>query len=1116
MFFRVSRHLMKRAIHLRMFFVLWALSWSCLCLGQTAKSSESAANSQERQRPGVVLDRFDNDSSGAKKAGILPGDVLLRWSRGSAGGELNSPFEMEMVDVHEGSRGLMTFAGLRGTEKMIWTMPKIYWGAQVRPNFPDEFVALHAEARALADAGKFTEASEHWQGAAAKAEHVLPAWVSTWFLRQAAEALAQGQLWKESDEAYQKAVLSSARSGPAEEAQIRYLWGASYWQRNLWKPAEEQLLAALSQSRQTALTFYTAIIYDMLGTVARNQGNLNQAEEYTRQALNINAQEDPHSILTATNQLNLSTIVYKRGDFLQAEDFLLKALAVYGKASPRSMGTAFILNDLGEIARVRGDLKKAEVYFRQTLASLQRIDPSLREVATLFTNLADVLDQTGESKQAGIYLQQALELVQKLFPDGSPEEADIRDGQGTQAQRHGDLAAARGFYLQALALREKIAPQDPLAADTLNNLGGVNVALGDLKAADMYYVRALAIREKLMPGSVYYAETLAGLATLARRNHQPKEAAQYYDRALAALESQTARLGGSSDVRAGFRATHESYYRDYIDLLMGQNQTVRAFEVLERSRARTLLETLAAAHIDLHRGVDSALLQRERHLAADIKAKAERRISLLGEKNESAQVAAVEKEISALVSDYNEVEGQIRATGPAYAALTQPQPLNADAIRKELADANTLLLEYSLGETRSYLFVATPETLRAFTLPGRAEIEKQSRLVLELITERNRIIKGEPDSKREDRWRKAELEYSVASRALSQTILGPVAAQLSAQRKDQRLVIVADGALHYVPFGALPEPGGTPTQPFVVRHEIVNLPSASTLALLRQQYKDRMPAPLEVAIFADPVFDKDDSRITVATAASPQQAVPIKSASAGTPSSPPAEITAQTIAAVTAEASSSTLLTRSAEAFDLERGGRVALPRLRFSRLEADAIYRLTPPGRGMEAVDFQASREAAINPDLAKYRIIHFATHGLLNSQHPELSGLVFSLVDKNGQPQDGFLGLQDIYNLNLPADLVVLSACETGLGKEISGEGLVGLTRGFMYAGATRVVASLWNVSDVATSKLMAEFYRAMEKDHMPPAAALRTAQISLLKQPRWSHPYYWAAFQIQGEWK
>jgi CHAT domain-containing protein len=169
-----------------------------------------------------------------------------------------------------------------------------------------------------------------------------------------------------------------------------------------------------------------------------------------------------------------------------------------------------------------------------------------------------------------------------------------------------------------------------------------------------------------------------------------------------------------------------------------------------------------------------------------------------------------------------------------------------------------------------------------------------------------------------------------------------------------------------------------------------------------------------------------------------------------------------------------------------------------------------------MEALDFEASREKALSKDLGQYRIVHFATHGLLDNEHPELSGLVFSLVDREGKSRDGFLALEDVYNLTLPVDLVVLSACETALGKQIAGEGLVGLTRGFMYAGATRVVASLWKVDDMATADLMARFYRGMLKESLRPAAALRQAQIEMRAQKRWSDPYYWGAFTLQGEWK
>jgi CHAT domain-containing protein len=196
--------------------------------------------------------------------------------------------------------------------------------------------------------------------------------------------------------------------------------------------------------------------------------------------------------------------------------------------------------------------------------------------------------------------------------------------------------------------------------------------------------------------------------------------------------------------------------------------------------------------------------------------------------------------------------------------------------------------------------------------------------------------------------------------------------------------------------------------------------------------------------------------------------------------------------------------------------GTGALERLRFSRREAEAIAALAPPGAFLKALDFEASRATAMSPSLADYRIVHFAAHGLVNSRHPELSGIALSLVDEKGRPQDGFLRLPDLYNLKLGADLVVLSACQTALGQEVKGEGLVGLTRGFFYAGAPRVVASLWSVRDEATAVLMGRFYRALLEDGLSPSAALRSAQVSLWKEPRWRAPYYWAGFVLQGEWK
>jgi len=360
------------------------------------------------------------------------------------------------------------------------------------------------------------------------------------------------------------------------------------------------------------------------------------------------------------------------------------------------------------------------------------------------------------------------------------------------------------------------------------------------------------------------------------------------------------------------------------------------------------------------------------------------------------------------------------------------------------------------------------------------------------LTARNKTVKFEKQEKTQARIAQADTDYLKDSARLSRIILGPVAKQLAGKR----LLIVSDGALQYVPFGALPVPHAqrngsdrAKLAPLVVNHEIVSLPSASVLALLRKESADQPRGAKTLAVVADPVFQVDDLRVHHAKNDN-QATEPAKNGS---------------------------------EVRDLESEllqsardtGEVEFRRLPHSRQEADWIAALTQKRMSREWLDFDANRAMATSADLSNYRIVHFATHGFLNSQHPELSGIVLSLVDEEGKPQDGFLRLHEIYNLKLGADLVVLSACRTALGKEIKGEGLVGLVRGFMYAGAPRVVASLWAVDDETTAELMKRFYNAMLIKGQRPAAALRAAQAGIWKDKRLP-PYYWAAFVLQGEWQ
>jgi len=289
--------------------------------------------------------------------------------------------------------------------------------------------------------------------------------------------------------------------------------------------------------------------------------------------------------------------------------------------------------------------------------------------------------------------------------------------------------------------------------------------------------------------------------------------------------------------------------------------------------------------------------------------------------------------------------------------------------------------------------------------------------------------------------------------------------------------------LQYIPFQILLDPDAH--ESLIAKHEIVNQPSASTLASLLLEIATRKAATNSVAVLADPVFESNDPRIK---------------RDAPNTAEPPTELPE---------------VRRALRDVGVTPDG-LQIPRLFASRREADEITALAPGATSLEAVGFDANRDRVFSPELASYRIVHIATHGIIDNERPELSGIVLSLFDQQGNSQNGFLRLADIYNLKLPADLVVLSACSTALGKDVKGEGLVGLTRGFMHAGAAGVVASLWKVDDEATAELMKHFYTALFQKGLPPAAALRDAQLELAKYPRWQSPYYWAGFVIQGQYE
>jgi CHAT domain-containing protein len=653
---------------------------------------------------------------------------------------------------------------------------------------------------------------------------------------------------------------------------------------------------------------------------------------------------------------------------------------------------------------------------------------------------------------------------------------------------------ALDYYERALAL-SRLNKNPRTEVSILNRIGRLRRSLGEEQVALRCFNDALtlarAIRDRFSE-----AATLYNLAHLQRRLEHWDEAREEIEAAIRTVELLRSNVK-SHDLRTSYFASMRQSYELNIDILMQLHKRrtsagfdAKAFDLSEKARARSFLESLKEARANIEQDANPELSKKERELEQTLNVKAERHMHLISSM-QTNEAEAVAKEIDQITTAYDAVRAQIRSQSPRYAALTQPQPLTLTEIQQRLLDDNTLLLEYLLGDERSYVWAVTRTEISSYELPGRGQIEDSARRLYTLLSALQ-PKPGETFQQRQARAQQARAQLPSETSTLSKLLLGPLADKLGTKR----LLIVPDGALQYIPFQPLTvaanknpnefvaSAGPDEQIPLVLNHEIVNEPSASALALVLSESTNRKSALKSVAILADPVFDMADSRIESPNAGSLQ----------AVSSTPTGEIT------------------RALRDVGVDGG---EIPRLISSREEAQAIMSVVPWRTGFKAIDFDANRTTAMGSDLGQYRVVHFATHALLDNEHPELSGIVLSLVDQKGQRQDGFLRLHDIYNLKLPVDLVVLSACQTGLGKDVRGEGLIGLTRGFMYAGASGVVASLWKVDDEATAELMKYFYEGLFEKGLSPSGALREAQLALRQQKRWREPYYWAGFVIQGQY-
>jgi CHAT domain-containing protein len=622
-------------------------------------------------------------------------------------------------------------------------------------------------------------------------------------------------------------------------------------------------------------------------------------------------------------------------------------------------------------------------------------------------------------------------------------------------------------------------------AIALNNYGDFLLKLSQNQKALNTFSQALPLSEKVQDKSIL-TNTLYNLARAHKGLGNYAAGLSFIEQSLKIIEDLRTNVG-SPELRALYFSGVRRHYDLRRDILMqldrvrpGEEFAEQAFLVSERSRARALLDLVQESQSKLRQGATADLLKDEREVGSSISSLTQYQWTLsLDGKKDSPEFAEVDGRLAELQAQYQEIQAKLRAQNSSRSPLFDFELRNKEQIQKELKAGDATLLEYSLGDDQSYLWAITSDSFHSHVLPSRNDIEAAAVELSDLI-----MARAKSDTAVNDYQAKveaAEKLYVEKARDLSQILFGPVADQL----RNRRLIFVTEGALQQVQFESLPVPqsqttGPTASQEFLIQtNEIAAIPSMTTLLAMRATSKRPASSGQLVAIIADPVFNRNDDRVN-----GPEQS--------------PAVVRAASL---------------SSTEQPVMRDGP---SRLVYASEEADSILAVAPPGSTMVAKGFDASRETAMSSRVGEYQIVHFATHGFFDSEHPERSGILLTNVDQNGVERDGLMALHDIYTLDLSAQLTVLSACQTALGKDVKGEGLVGLTHSFMSAGSKSVVASLWKVDDQATAALMSDFYEFMFREGMPPVAALRAAKLKMMQDKRWQAPYYWAGFVFQGDYE
>jgi CHAT domain-containing protein len=840
------------------------------------------------------------------------------------------------------------------------------------------------------------------------------------------------------------------RAGEAEShAQI----GSAYSGLSKFEEAEKSSNLALTiwrdlQNQQgeahTLLSLYET--HTLADKVEEATTDLKRAETIWRE-LN-------DSVSLAETLIYLSFLSMRQGQWQSALVTLDEAQTLLAnKEEPFLAGK--VAMSFGVIYEAYGQLETALGYYEESLVKYRDVAHDKRGTIDAGIKVGRVRASLGDYAGAIQQIEQLLSVAKEIDKDlyvGLCHEdlGQVWLAAGSYEQARREFQSAIDYFARAGTRRPWARAQ--------SYLGETEFLLGNVGSASNAYQSALGVFQKL-PDYTNEAALTFSLGKLALHKGQYDIAEKYLDRSIE-LTERLRENAASRDLRGSFLASVHDRYEAYVELLMArhdkqphQRLDIKAFEASESGRARSLMDALRGYQRELRHPSDPLLLLAEEKLQREEQELVDEKAKLLSRGASAKEIAKVDRELRDLGATYETLQARINSS-KKFTNLLRPG-LDYESIKQEVTNADTSLLEYSLGTKNSFAWLVTKDGLKSYKLADKQTIANAANKLIHLLSA--------PTIGTEQQ---AQLQTAVDE--VSRLVLDP----LSHDLRTSRLIVVADGILQYVPFQVL-KASASATEPLLAQFDIIAAPSASTLAIVRQERTNRQPAPKLLVGFGDAVFSSDYSP-------KPKQAN-------GTD----------------LEASRSNEGPKGRE-----------FPRLFNAKRELRAIGDLV----GDEAsffVEYDATRANLLKVDFSQFRILHVVTHGRLDDDQPEQSGLFLSLVDENDRQLNGFVGLADIYKMHAPVDLVVLSACHTALGENVRGEGLIGLTRGFMYAGASSVVASLWKVDDAATAELMKHFYGHLLRDGMTPPAALRAAQNKIRAQPKWKSPYYWAGFTFQGNY-